>query len=166
MAGGDSDLLQGTLDVLILKALALQELHGMGISRRIRQMTGGTFDVKAGSLFPALHRMAGGLAHVQLGSRGNESSCKVLFVNQDWKEAASNRNRTLDSHLFRYGGSARDRPGGVMISRFRALWNNVFRRNNSIATSMKNLRPTWNWWQTRTFGQAWTLWRRMAVLVA
>jgi PadR family transcriptional regulator PadR len=52
-----SDLLQGTLDVLILKSVALQELHGMGISRRIAQMTNGTFDVKAGSLFPALHRM-------------------------------------------------------------------------------------------------------------
>ena len=50
-------LLQGTLDLLILKALALEELHGMGISRRIAQMTSGTFDVKPGSLFPALHRM-------------------------------------------------------------------------------------------------------------
>jgi transcriptional regulator len=50
-------LLQGTLDLLILKALALEELHGMGISRRIAQMTSGTFEVKAGSLFPALHRM-------------------------------------------------------------------------------------------------------------
>jgi PadR family transcriptional regulator, regulatory protein PadR len=52
-----SDLLQGTLDLLILKALALQELHGMGIARRIGQITNGTFDVKPGSLFPALHRM-------------------------------------------------------------------------------------------------------------
>src|SRR5580693_6702457 len=57
MASNESDLVQGTLDVLILKALALQELHGMGISRRIGQMTNGAFDVKAGSLFPALHRM-------------------------------------------------------------------------------------------------------------
>jgi len=57
MAGAESDLLQGTLDVLILKALALQELHGMAISRRIAQMTNAAFDVKAGSLFPALHRM-------------------------------------------------------------------------------------------------------------
>jgi PadR family transcriptional regulator, regulatory protein PadR len=57
MAGAQSDLLQGTLDVLILKALALQELHGMGISRRIAQLTNAAFDVKAGSLFPALHRM-------------------------------------------------------------------------------------------------------------
>jgi len=52
-----SDLLQGTLDLLVLKALALQPLHGMGVSRRIAQMTRETFDVKAGSLFPALHRM-------------------------------------------------------------------------------------------------------------
>jgi PadR family transcriptional regulator, regulatory protein PadR len=51
------DLLQGTLDVLILRALALQDLHGMGISRRISQMTNGAFEVKAGSLFPALYRM-------------------------------------------------------------------------------------------------------------
>lgn len=57
MAHSRTDLLQGTLDLLILKALALQEMHGMGISRRIGQITNGTFEVKAGSLFPALHRM-------------------------------------------------------------------------------------------------------------
>lgn len=57
MADTPSDLLQGTLDVLILKALALQGLHGMGISRRIAQLTNGAFEVKAGSLFPALHRL-------------------------------------------------------------------------------------------------------------
>jgi PadR family transcriptional regulator PadR len=52
-----SNLLQGTLDLLILKALALDEMHGLGISRRIGQITGGTFDAKPGSLFPTLHRM-------------------------------------------------------------------------------------------------------------
>lgn len=52
-----SELLQGTLDLLILKSLAVQQLHGMGISRRIAQITNGTFEVKPGSLFPALHRM-------------------------------------------------------------------------------------------------------------
>ena len=52
-----TNLLQGTLDLMILKALALGELHGLGISRRIEQMTRGTFQVKPGSLFPALHRM-------------------------------------------------------------------------------------------------------------
>jgi transcriptional regulator len=51
------NLLQGTLDLLILKSLALGELHGLGVSRRIHQITRGTFAVKPGSLFPALHRM-------------------------------------------------------------------------------------------------------------
>ena len=50
-------LLQGTLDLLILKALATGELHGLGVSRRIAQITGGTFVVQPGSLFPALHRL-------------------------------------------------------------------------------------------------------------
>jgi transcriptional regulator len=51
------DLLQGTLDMLVLKALALGPLHGLGVSQRIEQITKGTFQVKPGSLFPALHRM-------------------------------------------------------------------------------------------------------------
>jgi PadR family transcriptional regulator PadR len=51
------NLLQGTLDLLILKALALTPLHGLGISHRIEQISAGTFHVKPGSLFPALHRM-------------------------------------------------------------------------------------------------------------
>ena len=50
-------LLQGTLDLLILKALSLQPLHGLGVSRRIEQITRGAYTVGAGSLFPALHRL-------------------------------------------------------------------------------------------------------------
>jgi PadR family transcriptional regulator PadR len=57
MAGKKRDLLQGTLDLLVLKALALGPLHGLGVSNRIEQITKGTFRVKPGSLFPALHRM-------------------------------------------------------------------------------------------------------------
>jgi transcriptional regulator len=52
-----STVLQGTLDLLILKALAAGELHGLGVSRRIEQITRGTFRVQPGSLFPALHRL-------------------------------------------------------------------------------------------------------------
>ena len=52
-----TDLLQGTLHLLILKALTVQPLHGLGVSNRIAQITNRTFDVKPGSLFPALHRM-------------------------------------------------------------------------------------------------------------
>jgi transcriptional regulator len=50
-------LLQGTLDLLILRALSLGANHGLGIARRVGQITQGTFDVKPGSLFPALHRL-------------------------------------------------------------------------------------------------------------
>ena len=57
MSSTRASLLQGTLDLLILKALGPGELHGLGISRRIEQVTKGTFLVKPGSLFPALHRM-------------------------------------------------------------------------------------------------------------
>lgn len=57
MPPSSTSLLQGTLDVLILKVLALEPLHGLGISNRIAQVTSNTFLVKPGSLFPALHRM-------------------------------------------------------------------------------------------------------------
>jgi transcriptional regulator len=59
-----ANLLQGTLDLLIMQALSLGQLHGLGVSRRIEQITRGTFQVKPGSLFPALHRLeeAGWLA--------------------------------------------------------------------------------------------------------
>ena len=60
MGAEPTTLLQGTLDLLILKSLAVGEMHGLGVSRRIQQITGGTFDVKPGSLFPALHRMEEG----------------------------------------------------------------------------------------------------------
>jgi transcriptional regulator len=52
-----TDLLRGTLDLLILQSLVTGPRHGLGIARRIAQVTRGTFDVQPGSLFPALHRL-------------------------------------------------------------------------------------------------------------
>jgi PadR family transcriptional regulator PadR len=74
MSHARTNLLQGTLDLLILRALGAGELHGLGISRRIEQITKGAFLVKPGSLFPALHRME---------EAGWLSSC--------WGESANNR---------------------------------------------------------------------------
>ena len=73
MGNRKQTLLQGTLDLLILKALSSGELHGLGVSRRIQQITGGTFDVQPGSLFPALHRLeeAGWLASRWQASENN-----------------------------------------------------------------------------------------------
>src|ERR1041385_707446 len=69
-----ASLLQGTRDVLILKVLALEPMHGLGISRRIAQVTGGTFQVKPGSLFPALHRME-----------------EAGWLSSEWGESENNR---------------------------------------------------------------------------
>jgi len=52
-----SEVLQGTLEMLTLKALTLQPMHGWGISIRLRQISGDVFDVNQGSLYPALQRM-------------------------------------------------------------------------------------------------------------
>ena len=57
MVESKKEILRGTLDMLILKTLSLTPMHGLGISRRIEQITDGVFQVKPGSLFPALHRM-------------------------------------------------------------------------------------------------------------
>jgi len=89
------DLLQGTLDVLILKSLALQELHGIGISRRISQMTNGAFEVKPGSLFPALHRMedAGWLTSTWGESETNRRAKFYLLTKKDKKQLHSETER-------------------------------------------------------------------------
>jgi PadR family transcriptional regulator PadR len=57
MSEPKASLLQGTLDLLILRSLSLGANHGLGVARRVEQITRGTFEVKPGSLFPALHRL-------------------------------------------------------------------------------------------------------------
>jgi transcriptional regulator len=73
-----TDLIQGTLDLLILKTLSLQPLHGFGISRRIEQVSRGVFKVNPGSLFTALERLvrAGAL---DAEWRRTESSRRAKF---------------------------------------------------------------------------------------
>jgi PadR family transcriptional regulator, regulatory protein PadR len=69
-----TDLLRGTLDLLILRALTLDSHHGLGVARRVEQLTEGAFHVNPGSLFPALHR---------LEQRG--------WVKSEWGASATNR---------------------------------------------------------------------------
>ena len=77
MKQAKTDLLQGTLDLLILKALALGELHGLGVSERVEQITRGTFSVGPGSLFPALHRLeANGWLLSEWGTSENNRKAK------------------------------------------------------------------------------------------
>ena len=69
-----SDLIQGTLEMLILKTLALEPMHGYGVGLRIEQISGGVFKVNAGSLLPALSRM----------ERGGD-------VKSEWRATENNR---------------------------------------------------------------------------
>ena len=70
-----SDLPQGTLDLLILKVVAMQPVHGYAIAQRLQQISGEVVQVPGGSLYPALHR---------LENRG--------FVKSDWKETETGRD--------------------------------------------------------------------------
>jgi PadR family transcriptional regulator len=69
-----SDLVQGTLDLLILKILALQPLNGWSINQRLKQISGDTLQVSDGSLYPALHKLE------QEG-----------WITADWKPSENNR---------------------------------------------------------------------------
>ena len=59
MSRREADLLPGTLDMLILKAVSLRPLHGYGVLLRIRQISGDALDIPQGSLYPALYRLEG-----------------------------------------------------------------------------------------------------------
>ena len=76
MAESKTDLLRGTLDLLILQTLTLGPNHGLGIARRIGQVTQGAFEVRPGSLFPALHRLEekGWLSSHWAGSENNRKA--------------------------------------------------------------------------------------------
>ena len=74
MAHDQSDLLQGTLELMILKTLSLEPMHGWGISQRIQQTSRDVFQVNQGSLYPALQRLA---------SRG--------LISADWRTTENNR---------------------------------------------------------------------------
>ena len=65
-----TEILKGTLGLLILRTLELEPRHGVAIADRIEQLTKGTFTVKAGSLFPALHRLERGLVEIDGGVAG------------------------------------------------------------------------------------------------
>ena len=109
MSETKTELLQGTLDLLVLKALAPQPLHGLGVSNRIRQITNGAFDVKPGSLFPALHRMEeAGWLRSEWGESENNRRAKYYSLTKagrrqleaetaDWQRIAVAIGRALRS---------------------------------------------------------------------
>jgi transcriptional regulator len=83
-----ADLLQGTLDLLILKTLALEPLHGWGVSKRIRQMSKGVVEVNQGSLYPALYRLRDrGLIDSEWGSSDEGRRIKIYRMTKKGRSA-------------------------------------------------------------------------------
>jgi PadR family transcriptional regulator PadR len=77
MATHKSDLLQGTLDMLILKAVEQEPVHGFGISLRLREVSGDVLQVEQGSLYPALYRLEeGGLIRSEWGVSDNNRKAR------------------------------------------------------------------------------------------
>ncbi|PYP82966.1 MAG: PadR family transcriptional regulator [Blastocatellia bacterium AA13] len=77
MPKAKADLLQGTLDLLILKTLALESMHGWGISQRINQVSDGVLNINQGSLYPALYRLEQqGWIESEWGSSDNNRQAK------------------------------------------------------------------------------------------
>ena len=81
MAKQKSDLLQGTLDMLILKTLALDAMHGWGIAQRIQQISDGVLNINQGSLYPALYRLEEqGWIAAEWGSSDNNRQAKYYSL--------------------------------------------------------------------------------------
>ena len=97
MPPSQTNLLQGTLDLLILKTLSLGELHGLGIARRIAQLTHGTFHVKPGSLFPALHRLEqAGWLHSAWGASANKRRAQYYRLSRAGQEQLQTETKAWD----------------------------------------------------------------------
>ena len=117
MASRKQTLLQGTLDLLILKALSAGELHGLGVSRRIEQITGGTFQVQPGvPLSRAASAGGGGLARVPMGGFRKQPAREVLRADQGRETAARRGNGGVERDRARHLASAR----GITCSRVSA----------------------------------------------
>jgi PadR family transcriptional regulator, regulatory protein PadR len=94
MAEKSGDLVQGTLDMLILKTLALQPMHGYGISVRIEQMSKGIFKVNAGSLFVALQRLQrDGLIRGEWKSTENSRRAKYYVLTEQGRKRLNSETR-------------------------------------------------------------------------
>jgi len=97
MAAHKAELLQGTLELLILKILTLEPMHGYGISQRIQQVTRGVFEVKPGSLFPALHRLKqqGSIAG-EWGESANKRKAKYYRLTPKGKRQLTEEKQTWE----------------------------------------------------------------------
>lgn len=95
MAPSSNDLLQGTVDLLILKAVSLEPMHGWGISQRIQQVTRGVLEVNQGALYPALHRLEDrGLLDAEWGTSENNRRAKFYTLTTTGRKQLTSEVRT------------------------------------------------------------------------
>lgn len=100
--GKPTDLVQGTLDLLILRTLALQPMHGWGIAQRIRQVSKHVLQVRQGALYPALHRLEQqGWIQAKWGESENNRRAKYYSLTSDGtrclKQQQAQWNRLSDA---------------------------------------------------------------------
>ena len=99
MAEERTDLLQGTLDLLILKTLALEPRHGFGIARRIRQVSQDVLQVQEGSLYPALHRLESqGWIRAKWGLSENNRRAKFYSLTPAGRKHLEEKTRDWVAH--------------------------------------------------------------------
>ncbi len=92
-----SDLLQGTLDLLILKILASSRMHGWGISLRIQEVSGDVLQVNQGSLYPALHRLEQqGLISAEWGSSENNRQARFYALTRAGRRKLEDETRSWE----------------------------------------------------------------------
>lgn len=109
MTKRDIELLQGTLDMLVLKALQLEPLHGYAVAKRIQQLSADVLRVEEGSLYPALHRMEQrGWIAAEWGASENNRKAKYYSLTrkgrqqleseaQDWAQLSAAIARVMES---------------------------------------------------------------------
>jgi transcriptional regulator len=97
MTKSDADLLQGTLDMLILKTVALEPIHGYGISMRIQQVTKDVLRVRQGSLYPALYRLERkGWIDFQWGASENGRRAKYYRLTKEGRHQLAGQTETWE----------------------------------------------------------------------
>ena len=100
MADKSSDLVQGTLDMLILKTLALEAMHGYGVAVRIEQVSKGVFRVNAGSLFVAFQRLQrGGLIRSEWRTTENNRRAKYYSLTEQGRKKLSSETREWERQV-------------------------------------------------------------------
>ena len=146
MADKSSDLVQGTLDMLILKTLALEPMHGYGVAVRIEQISRGVFRVNAGSLFVAFQRLKrAGLIRSEWRATENNRRAKYYVLLEQGRKKLSSETREWGRQvaaIARILEASEDCPC-LCCERSPAVFDRCFERNRLTVNWMKSCAASW-----------------------